>query len=106
MGHVASFLCSCTQLKSAAGKSLPDLRSFPSSPCPFLFLFVHPSKLNTELCLSHRCVARTLTCASGCARALCRRRKGWCLPPDHFLGPICFSHFFDSWKQHRSGEGG
>jgi hypothetical protein len=20
--------------------------------------------------------------------------------------PICFSHFFDSWKQHRSGEGG
>ena len=24
-------------------------------------------------------------------------------PPNRFLGPICFSHFFDSWKQHRSG---
>src|ERR1700686_3164342 len=27
-------------------------------------------------------------------------------PPDPLIGPICFSHFFDSWKQHRSGEGG
>ena len=30
----------------------------------------------------------------------------WYPPPDPLIGPICFSHFFDSWKQHRSGEGG
>jgi hypothetical protein len=32
-------------------------------------------------------------------------RKGFAVDAT-FLGPIWFSHFFDSWKQHRSGEGG
>ena len=31
---------------------------------------------------------------SGCARALRRRRKGWCLALDYFLGPSFVSHIF------------
>lgn len=61
MGDVEPFLYSSTLTKSAAGKSLRDLRSCPLSPCHFLLFFVNPRNLNTELYLSNGCVARTLT---------------------------------------------
>jgi len=44
---------------------------------------------------------------SGCARALRRKAQGMLSSPQiTSSAPICFSHFFDGWKQHRSGEGG